>query len=49
MRTSKNASPVLFREVRLPIVLSSPSQWAMEVVCLDGVTVRCREVLPVAE
>jgi hypothetical protein len=46
---SKNASPVLFREVRLPIVPSSESEWAMEVVCPDGVTVRCREPLAVAE
>ncbi len=46
---SRNASPVLFREVRLPIVPSSASQWAMEVVCPDGVTVRCREPLAVAD
>jgi hypothetical protein len=46
---SKSASPVLFREVRLPIVPSSGLQWAMEVVCPDGVTVRCREPLPVAD
>ncbi len=42
----KNASPVLFREVRLPAVPSSPVQWAMEVVGPDGLTVRCREPLP---
>jgi len=45
----KNASPVLFREVRLPIVPPSALQWAMEVVCPDGVTVRCREPLAVAD
>jgi hypothetical protein len=46
---SKDASPVLFREVRLPIVPSSASQWVMEIVCPDGVTVRYREPLPVAD
>jgi transposase-like protein len=49
-QSSRNASPLLFREVRLPIVpSSSASQWAMEVVCPDGVLVRCREPLPVAD
>lgn len=46
---STKAPPVLFREVRLPLMLSSASQWAMEVVCPDGITVRCREPLPVAD
>jgi len=46
---SKKAPAVLFREVRLPVMPSSASQWAMEVVSPDGVTVRCREPLPVAD
>lgn len=46
---SKKTPPVLFREVRLPALPSSASQWAMEVVSPEGVTVRCREPLPVAD
>lgn len=46
---SKKAPPVLFREVRLPALPPSALQWAMEVVSPDGVTVRCREPLPLAD
>jgi transposase-like protein len=46
---SKNDSPVLFGELRLPVVPSTAQQWAMEVVRPDGVMVRCREPLPVQD
>lgn len=45
----KNDSPVLFGEVRLPAVPSSGTQWAMELICPDGLLVRCREAVAVAD
>jgi hypothetical protein len=44
---SKAVSPVLFREVRVPVIPSAAPQWAMEVIGPDGLMVRCREALAV--
>jgi len=42
--------PLLFREVTVPFAPPHPAvPWAVEIVAPDGVTVRCREALPMAE
>jgi hypothetical protein len=48
-RVSKNSTPVLFRETRLPTIPISGQQWAMEVVGPDGLMIRCREPLAVQD
>ena len=48
-RASKNSTPVLFREMRLPAVAALGQQWAMEVVGSDGLMVRCREALSIED
>ena len=42
--------PVMFREVRVSPPLEPPlGSWAMEIISPSGLTVRCREALPVRE
>ena len=48
-RVSKNSTPVLFREMRLPSVHAPALQWAMEVMGPDGLMVRCREPLSIPD
>lgn len=47
---SKLPTPVVFREFSLPAQIIAPtSVWAMEVANRDGLTVRCREALSLAD
>jgi hypothetical protein len=48
-RVRNNGTPVQFREMKLSATPVSGQQWAMEVLSPDGLTVRCREPLPVQD
>lgn len=49
-RASTARPPMIFREVTVPIASPHPpTQWAVEIVAPDGVTIRCREALPLQD
>jgi hypothetical protein len=49
-RAPKVAPPMIFSELKLrPMVSPVLVSWVMEVVSTNGLTIRCRELLPVEE
>src|SRR5512147_2794357 len=47
----KSSAPALFRELRVPQVSSAvtATPWAVEIIGPDGLTIRCREALPLQD